>query len=187
MTTKKKTPEEAYGEDRPVREGPEGESAEAAEAAEPAGPGISGEAPESDRPAEDFHDKYLRLMADFQNFRKRSEKERTEVHAFANEKIITQLLGVLDNFERALQQESGDEAPFRDGMTMIAGQFRDVLVKEGLEEINAVGEPFDPRLHHAILMDASGDAASGHVTEVLQKGYTFKGKLIRPAIVRVAE
>jgi molecular chaperone GrpE len=184
MTTKKQTHEEAVGEDRPVREGPEGETETVAEQA---GPQTAGEAPESDRPAEDFHDKYLRLMADFQNFRKRSEKERTEVHAFANEKIITQLLGVLDNFERALQQESSDEAPFRDGMAMIAGQFRDVLVKEGLEEIKAVGEPFDPRLHHAILMDASGDAASGHVTEVLQKGYTFKGKLIRPAIVRVAE
>ena len=183
MTTKKKTSEEGCEENRTLREEMEGEAASTvtADAAS------AGEAIESDRPADDFHDKYLRLMADVQNFRKRSEKERTEVHAFANEKIITQLLGVLDNFERALLQESSDEAPFRDGMTMIAGQFRDVLVREGLEEIKAVGEPFDPRLHHAIMMDASGDAASGHVTEVLQKGYTFKGKLIRPAVVRVAE
>lgn len=177
MTTKKKTPE--------------GELPEMEAVHEEQTPGeISGEAPprEQERtPADDFQDKYLRLMADFQNYKRRSEKERTEVHAFSNEKIITHLLGVLDNFERALAQEPGEEAPFREGMGMIAEQFVQVLKKEGLEEIKAINEPFDPRLHHAIMMDSSGDNSSGHVTDVLQKGYLFKGKVIRPAVVKVAE
>lgn len=186
MTTKKKTPEDELDRVRQT-EGQDRTDAETAAGADSEGK-AQGETPgEAAKPAEDFQDKYLRLMADFQNFKRRSEKERTDIHAFANEKIVTQLLGVLDNFERALQQESGDEAPFREGMAMIAGQFRDVLSKEGLEEIKSVGEPFDPRLHHAILMDAGSDHASGHVTDVLQKGYTFKGKVIRPAVVKVAE
>jgi len=131
--------------------------------------------------------KYLRLMADFQNYKRRSEKERAEIHAFANEKIVIQLLEVLDNFERALQQDTGSDEQFRNGMVLILDQFKTVLSKSGVTEIPADGSEFDPNFHHAIMMENRDSIKSGHVSEVLQKGYTMNGKVIRPAIVKVAE
>ena len=131
--------------------------------------------------------KYLRLMADFQNYKRRSEKERTQIHAFANEKIITQLLEVLDNFERAMQQEVGSEEQFRNGMVLILDQLKTVLTKSGVSEIAADEAEFDPNFHHAIMMENTESIKSGHVSMVLQKGYTMNGKVIRPAIVKVAE
>ncbi len=131
--------------------------------------------------------KYLRLMADFQNYKRRSEKERGEIHAFANEKIVTQLLEVMDNFERALQQEAGSDEQYRAGMSLIFEQLKSVLIKAGVEEINALNQEFDPNYHHAILMETDENIKSGHVSMVLQKGYTLKGKVIRPSIVKVAE
>lgn len=138
-------------------------------------------------PEESSDAKYLRLMADFQNYKRRSEKERTEIHAFANEKIVTQLLEVLDNFERALQQDSGSEEQFRNGMTLIIDQFKTVLNKAGVAEIPAEEAEFDPKFHHAIMMENTEHIKSGHVSMVLQKGYTMNGKVIRPSIVKVAE
>jgi molecular chaperone GrpE len=131
--------------------------------------------------------KYLRLMADFQNYKRRSEKERTEIHAFANEKIVTQLLEVLDNFERALQQDAGSEEQFRNGMALIIDQFQTVLTKAGVAEIQADKAEFDPKFHHAIMMENADSIKSGHVSMVLQKGYTMNGKVIRPSIVKVAK
>jgi len=136
---------------------------------------------------EDPDAKYLRLMADFQNYKRRSEKERGEIHAFANEKIVTQLLEVMDNFERALQQESGSDEQYRAGMSLIFEQLKSVLSKSGVEEINALNQEFDPNYHHAIIMETDENIKSGHVSMVLQKGYTLKGKVIRPSIVKVAE
>lgn len=131
--------------------------------------------------------KYLRLMADFQNYKRRSEKERAEIHAFANEKIVAQLLEVLDNFDRAMQQEAGTQTQFRDGMSLILDQLKTVLSKAGVTEIDAEGAEFDPNFHHAIIMENHDSIKSGHVSMVLQKGYTLNGKVIRPAIVKVAE
>jgi molecular chaperone GrpE len=138
-------------------------------------------------PEESADTKYLRLMADFQNYKRRSEKERTDIHAYANEKIITQLLEVLDNFERALLQDPGSEEQFRNGMTLIIDQFKTVLNKSGVAEIQATEAEFDPNFHHAIMMENAESVKSGHVSMVLQKGYTMNGKVIRPAIVKVAE
>lgn len=138
-------------------------------------------------PEESPDTKYLRLMADFQNYKRRSEKERTEIHAFANEKLVTQLLEVLDNFERALQQDSGTDEQFRNGMALIIDQFQTVLNKAGVAEITAAGAEFDPNYHHAIMMENAQSIKSGHVSMVLQKGYTLNGKVIRPSIVKVAE
>jgi len=142
---------------------------------------------EKAEPDEGFDTKYLRLMADFQNYKRRSEKERTEIHAFANEKLVTQLLEVLDNFERALQQDPKSEEQFRDGMALIIDQFKTVLNKAGVSEIPAKEAEFDPNFHHAIMMENAESIKSGHVSMVLQKGYTMNGKVIRPAIVKVAE
>ena len=135
---------------------------------------------------ETWSEKYTRLMADFQNFRKRTEKEKADVYSYANEKIMTDLLAVLDNFERALASECKDEA-YADGMKMIFKQLSDILTASGLEEIDAVGQDFDPNFHHAVLTDNNDDFDSGKVTEVLQKGYKLNGKVIRPSMVKVNE
>ena len=135
---------------------------------------------------ETWSEKYTRLMADFQNFRKRTDKEKADVYSFANEKIMTDLLTVLDNFERALGSEGKDEA-YAEGMKMIFKQLQDILKTSGLEEIDAVGQDFDPNFHHAVLTDSNDDFDSGKVTEVLQKGYKLNGKVIRPSMVKVNE
>ena len=135
---------------------------------------------------EAWGDKYARLMADFQNYKKRTEKEKADVYSFANEKIMTDLLQVIDNFERALGSECQDQA-YADGMQMIFKQLTDILKGAGLEEIEAVGHDFDPNFHHAVLTDSNPDFDSGKVTEVLQKGYKLNGKVIRPSMVKVNE
>ena len=143
-------------------------------------------APEASEDEEAWSDKYTRLMADFQNFRKRTEKEKADVYSFANEKIMTDLLQVIDNFERALGSECQDQA-YAEGMQMIFKQLTDILKGAGLEEIEAVGHDFDPNVHHAVLTDSNPDFDSGKVTEVLQKGYKLNGKVIRPSMVKVNE
>ena len=142
----------------------------------------SEEKPEED---EDLNNKYLRLMADFQNFKRRTEKEKSDIYAFANEKIVSQLLDVIDNFERALEHAPEDDG-FSEGMKMIFKQLCDVLDKSGAEEIKALGEDFDPNFHNAVMMEDSQEYESGKVTAVLQKGYLLNNKVVRPAMVKVA-
>lgn len=133
---------------------------------------------------EDESTRYMRLMADFQNFKKRAAKEKTDLYQYANEKIVTELLTVLDNFERALEQEAGD-AGFKEGMELIFKQLGDVLEKSGLAEIEALGEDFDPNFHNAVMTEESEEYESGKISGVLQKGYTLNGKVIRPSMVKV--
>ncbi len=148
----------------------------------------SEEAEESDKKEvaeeESWNEKYIRLMADFQNYKRRTEKDKADVYAYANEKIMTALLQVLDNFERALSQECSDES-YVEGMNLIFKQMHEVLVKSGLEEIEALGKAFDPNFHHAVLTDDNEEYESGAVTAVLQKGYKLNDKVIRPAMVSV--
>lgn len=140
---------------------------------------------ESRESEEDADARYLRLMADFQNYKKRTEKEKADIYSYANEKIITEMLEVLDNFERALgQEESGDS--FKEGMEMIFKQLGNVLEKAGLAEIAALGEDFDPNFHNAVMTEETEEYESGKVSGVMQKGYTLNGKLIRPSMVKVA-
>ena len=185
MTNPKKTHDEHQGVDK-IKPEPEMDQQEQDTKAGdiPAETPLKSEKPE---PEESPDTKYLRLMADFQNYKRRSEKERTEIHAFANEKLITQLLDVLDNFERALQQDPGSDEQFRNGMALIIDQFKTVLTKAGVAEIPATEAEFDPNFHHAIMMENAQSVKSGHVSMVLQKGYTMNGKVIRPSIVKVAE
>lgn len=149
-----------------------------------AGPDANGAEPGPEQ--EDLNTKFLRLAADFQNYRRRIEKEKSDLYAFANERLITELLAVADNFERALGSDSRDKA-LRDGMELVFKQFGEVLKRHGLEEMEALGSPFDPNFHHAVLMEPTGDSESGHVVEVLQKGYLLNKKVIRHAMVKVAE
>lgn len=133
---------------------------------------------------EALNSKYLRLMADFQNYKRRVEKEKSDIYAYANEKLVSQLLDVIDNFERALLHEAADES-FVEGMKMIFKQLTGVLEKAGLEEINALGEDFDPNFHNAVMTEDNDDYDSGKVTEVMQKGYLLNKKVIRPSMVKV--
>lgn len=136
---------------------------------------------------EEMKTKYLRLAADFQNYKRRCEKERSDIHAYANEKLVTDMLDVLDNFERALCQEGSGSEGLLEGMNMIYKQLRGVLERVGLEEIEAEGKEFDPSVHNALIMEESGEHESGIVTAVLQKGYMLNKKVIRPSLVKVAK
>ncbi len=141
---------------------------------------------ESKSSEEDGDTRYLRLMADFQNYKKRVEKEKTDLYSYANEKLISEMLEVIDNFERALQQEGGGDG-FKEGMEMIFKQFSGVLEKAGLAEIPALGEEFDPNFHNAVMKEETEEYESGKVSGVMQKGYTLNGKVIRPSMVKVAD
>ena len=135
-------------------------------------------------PEEDGDAKYLRLMADFQNYKKRVEKEKKDLYSYANEKLVTELLAVLDNFERALAHEDSGDG-FKEGMEMIFKQLGNVLEKSGLAEIPALGEEFDPNVHNAVMTEETDEYESGKVSGVMQKGYTLNGKVIRPSMVKV--
>lgn len=129
----------------------------------------------------------IRLQADFENFKKRTEKDRQDTIKYANEKLILKLVDVVDNFHRALETERKEKDSFYEGMELIFAQLTDVLKEEGLEAIDPTGEAFDPNFHDAVLSEESEEVPSGHVIETMRKGYTLKGRLIRPAMVKVAQ
>ncbi|MBC3899257.1 nucleotide exchange factor GrpE [Acetobacterium malicum] len=129
----------------------------------------------------------VRLQADFENFKKRSQKEKTEMYQFASENFATKLLPVMDNLERAeaaLSDASEEAKGYIDGLEMVFKQLKDVLKEEGLEEIVCEG-PFDPNLHHGVAVGEDDEKDDQDIIDVFQKGYKFKGKVIRPAMVKV--
>ena len=131
-------------------------------------------------------ERYLRLYAEFDNFRKRTAKEKLEAYGEATARCIEQLLPVVDNFERAMEAPCSD-AQYQSGMEMIFGQIRNFLEKLGVTEIEALGKEFDPNVHNAIKQgEATEEFPEGTVCEVFQKGYMLKDKMIRPAMVAVA-
>lgn len=137
----------------------------------------------------DLNSRFLRLNADFQNYKKRAEKEKADVYQFGNEKMIADLLPILDNLERAnnsANEESAASDSIAKGVEMVIQQFKDILKKHGVEEIQAVGEAFDPNLHHAVMQEDHADYEANRVIDVFQKGYTLNGKVIRPSMVKVS-
>lgn len=142
---------------------------------------------EQSKESEDLKTQYLRLAADFQNFKKRSEKEKSDIYAHANKEIALDMLEVIDSFEIALSHKDSVEKNFVSGMEKILKQFQTVLEKNGIEEISAEGEEFDPIFHHAVMTEDTEDFESGHVSAVLKKGYMLNGKVIRAAMVKVAK
>jgi molecular chaperone GrpE len=133
-------------------------------------------------------DRLLRLRADYDNLRKRIERERQEYELHANSALIGRLLPILDSFERALAIEvvgSGDEA-FREGCAMIYRQLSDELRRQGLRAIEPVGSSFDPEMHDAVATDATAAAPANTVIEELRRGYLFRSRLLRPAMVKVS-
>jgi molecular chaperone GrpE len=133
----------------------------------------------------DLQDRLIRRQAEFDNFKRRTERERADVLAYANTESVRALLPIIDDFERALKVETADKEYAR-GMELIYNRLSDSLKKLGLEPIDSAGQPFDPHVHHAVEMFET-DALPDHtVMEEYQRGYNFKGKLLRPAMVKVA-
>ena len=137
---------------------------------------------------EELKDRYLRIAADFDNYRKRVEKEKEDIVCYANERLISDLLPVLDNLERALANDFGDARAesILDGVRMVSQQLESVLTSCGLEPVEAVGSSFDPQFHEAVGVLPSGDHDEGTVMAELQKGYKLKGKVLRHSVVHVA-
>jgi molecular chaperone GrpE len=130
-------------------------------------------------------DRLARAQAEFENARRRASKEQQDFRDYAAVDAIRPLLPVLDSFERALQVKS-EPADFRSGVELIYKQLQDALAKIGIRAIAAQGEPFDPHVHEAIEMVETSDAPDHEVLEELQRGYKFKDRLLRPAMVKVA-
>ena len=136
----------------------------------------------------ELNDKYLRLYSDFDNYRKRVTKEKIEMSKTASEGVITNLLPILDDFERALGAlAETDEDPMKEGIILIYNKFKNLLVQKGLADIEAMGETFDTDLHEAVAnMPAPSKDMVNKIIDVTQKGYTLNGKVIRFAKVVVA-
>ena len=140
-----------------------------------------------ERERNEYRELYLRSRADFENYKRRKEEEWKKVVEFASERLIFDLIPVLDNFDRALSvNEADDPSSFKKGMEMIYQNLLEVLKKEGLEIYHAEGKKFDPRLHEAIAVVNSDDSPEGTVVKEFSPGYKFKGKVLRPARVAVA-
>lgn len=174
-TAEEAGPEEAKTGDNEEERSGAGEEAEA----EP-------EEKKDEPPAEEQEsERYMRLMAEFQNFKRRAAKEKSDIHAFANERIVGDLLPVMDNFERALETETEDVEAYAKGMQLIFEQLKTALEKAGLKEIEALGLDFDPNVHNAVMTDNTEEYENDKISKVLQKGYKLNDKVIRPSMVAV--
>ena len=140
---------------------------------------------ESEAKAAEYLDRWQRLMAEFDNYRKRSEKEKADSYDYAVSNTVSELLPVIDNFERALKVESTDKALFA-GVEMIYKQMMGLLEKMHVTPIEAIGKEFDPNLHNAIMHIDDEALGENMVAEELQKGYLYKEKVIRHSLVKVA-
>jgi len=139
------------------------------------------------RSAEDHKLTLQRIAADFDNYKKRVEKEREAFIKYASENLILKFLGVLDNLERALQNEKREEDPFVGGVKLIHSQFVKVLADEGVEAIDQLGDAFDPYRHDCMMQEMNNDLDEDTITDIFQKGFILKGKVIRPAKVRISK
>lgn len=133
----------------------------------------------------DLQERLLRRQAEFDNFRRRAEREKADVVEYANSETVRALLPVIDDLERALKAETSDKE-FARGMELIYQRLSDSLKKLGLEPIETAGKTFDPHLHHAVEMVETEDYDDHTILDEYQRGYNFKGRLLRPAMVKVA-
>jgi len=140
--------------------------------------------------ADENWDRLLRTTADFDNFKKRAAREKQEAIKFANESLLQKFIPILDNFDMAfaaVQNEQGGQSSLRTGINMVLQQFKSALLEAGLEEVDAVGKPFDPNLHEAVSEQETSEVPEGHVAQQLRKGYKYRERLLRPATVVVAK
>lgn len=138
---------------------------------------------------DDWKNSYMRKQADFQNFTKRKEKEMEELRKFASEKIILKLLDGLDNLSRAVEtsKQTSDFESLSKGVEMTLNQFKQILKTEGVEAIETDNKEFDPQKHMAVMVEESEEVKNNHIIMELQKGYSLKGKVVRPSMVKVCK
>lgn len=178
----------------------EAAAGETAEDLEAESPGPDAETPGEDQEAlaalkgqveklttelQEKNDRLLRLQADFDNFRRRSAKEREEIAAVVTQGFCKDMLPLLDNFERAMAAETKDVEAFQKGVEMIFTQFQEILKKNGLEKIETEGQKFDPNYHQAVMRIEDPEREDDTIAQELQKGYMVKGRVIRPSMVQV--
>jgi len=145
---------------------------------------------EEARKAQEHWNQLLRTAADFENFKKRAARERTEASKYATESLLQKLIPVLDNFEAALtaaDAASGDANALQTGVNMIYQQLKNALKEAGLQEVDATNQKFDPTMHEALSQAESSEVPEGHVLQQLRKGYKLHDRLVRPASVVVAK
>jgi len=143
---------------------------------------------ELEKQVEQERNQYLRTLADFQNFRRRSEEQRGEERQFANRELILALLPVVDNFERALAAAEKNQSyeALVGGVTLILRQLQDFLAKNGVEAIEALGKEFDPNFHEAVMRVENGEHPENTIVDELQRGYVMHNRVLRPSMVKVA-
>jgi molecular chaperone GrpE len=139
--------------------------------------------------AKENYDRFVRQVAELENFKRRSARDREEISRFANEGLIKDLLTVVDNLERAVAHASGggNGKPIVEGVEMVLKGLLDVLAKHGTTQISAIGQPFDPTKHEAMAQVESDKHPANHVVEELHKGYLLRDRLLRPALVSVSK
>jgi len=144
---------------------------------------------EKEEESKDNYDKWLRALAEFDNYKKRQEREKADFCKFAMESLMKELLPVLDNLDRALEHSKVNEVPqsFIEGLELARKSFWDVLDKNGLKHVDAVGEKFDPNYHEAIMQQDDPDSEENTILTEVQKGYLLHDRLIRPSMVVVSK
>lgn len=137
----------------------------------------------------DYLNKLMRLQADFDNFRKRTIKEKEDIYKYALGNFAEKLLPVMDNMERAIKaiEDANISDSYVDGVKLVSNQLTDVLKSEGLEEVETVNCEFDPQIHHGVAVEDAEEVEDNQVIEVYQKGYRFNDKVIRPAMVKICK
>ena len=150
-------------------------------------PALADEIVELRKERDGLHDRLLRQAAEFDNFRKRVERERKDTVQAASLDFVQELLPVVDDFERALQTEAPGADSYRQGLEIIYRALMDMLRKRGVTPIDAVGTAFDPQVHQAVAYEEAPDRRDGEVMEQFTRGYRLGDKLVRPAMVKVAK
>lgn len=164
-------------------------AAPAPEAPAPAAPDLGEQLAAAKKEAADNYDRYVRSVADLDNHRRRTLREKDELRQFASSRVLEDLLPVIDNLGLGLAAAKAPNADLKTlvgGISMVAEQLKTSLATHGLKEVNPVGQPFDPNLHEAISQQPSADVADGSVVTVVRTGYTLNGRLLRPASVIVS-
>ena len=178
-------------EEEPSEDGRSGDEAAETEANEEKADEEKASKDPKDAKIEELNDKVMRQMAEFDNYRKRTEKEKEQMFEVGAKSIIEKILPIIDNFERALEmagsEEGKEQDPFMDGMEKVYRQLIDELEKADVKPIEAVGKDFDPNLHNAVMQEETEEFESGKITKELQKGYMYRDSVVRHSMVAVAQ
>jgi len=170
--------------EKPLTEPANGSPVESSSDASPSADALA----ELQRERDDFHDRWLRKSAEFDNYRKRIERERREQADQGITDLLEELLSVVDDFDRALTVDAGEGgAAYQKGVELIHTKLHDLLRKRGVRPIETLGSDFDPNLHQAVIHESSPDHREGEVIGELQRGYLIGDRLLRPAMVKVAK